>query len=162
MNKDTLINIRVNKELKDDFQTAVEKEGYTMSEVIEACMLDIVSRNIIPINIRSKIERKRRVVLNIPFIKQCIDNYIYQNKDAKIQSVSLFGSYAKGLAKVNSDIDLFVDFDDGATLFDVSDLQRYLEKETGKKIDIATKKENTAFYNHIQKEKIVLYEKVAL
>lgn len=161
MNKDTLINIRINKELKDDFQTAVEKEGYTMSEVIEACMLDIVSRNIIPINIRSKIQRKRRMIINIPFIKQCIDNYIYQNKENKIQSVSLFGSYAKGLAKPNSDIDLFVDFDAEATLFDVSDLQRHLEKETGKKIDIATNKENTSFYNHIQKERIKLYERGA-
>ena len=159
MNKDTLINLRINKELKEDFQNIVENEGYTMSEVIEASMLDIISRNMIPINIRSKIERKRRVVLNIPFIKQCIDNYIYQNKDSKIQSVSLFGSYAKGLAKPNSDVDLFVDFDDDATLFDIANLQQQLEKNFGKKVDIATEKEGLNFINNIQKERIVLYER---
>ena len=161
MNKDTLINLRITKELKDDFQTVVENEGYTMSEVIEASMIDIVCRNNITINIRSKIQRKRRMIINIPFIKQCIDNYIYQNKENKIHSISLFGSYAKGLAKTNSDIDLFVEFDNGATLFDVCDLQTQLERETGKKIDIATKKENVTFYNHIQKERIILYERGA-
>ena len=159
MNKDTLINLRITKTLKDDFQIVCENEGYTMSEVIEASMIDIVSRNNIPINIRSKIQKKKRMIINIPFIKQCVDNYIYQNKENKIQSVSLFGSYAKGLAKANSDIDLFVDFDDDATLFDVSNLQRHLEKETSKKIDIATNKENISFYNHIQKERIKLYER---
>ena len=63
MNKDTLINLRITKELKDDFQTVVENEGYTMSEVIEASMIDIVCRNNIPINIRSKIQRKRRMII---------------------------------------------------------------------------------------------------
>ena len=159
MNKDTLINLRITKELKDDFQTVVENEGYTMSEVIEASMIDIVCRNNIPINIRSKIQRKRRMIINIPFIKQCIDNYIYQNKENKIRRISLFGSYAKGLAKTNSDIDLFVEFDNGATLFDVCDLQTQLERETGKKIDIATNKENVTFYNLIQREMITLYER---
>lgn len=161
MNKDTLINLRITKELKDDFQNIVESEGFTMSEVIEACMIDIITRNMIPINIRSKIQGRKRVFINIPFIKKCIDNYIYQNKDSKIQSVSLFGSYAKGLAKPSSDIDLFVDFDDDATLFNIVNLQQQLEKVLGKKIDIATRKDDTNFINHIQKERIVLYERGA-
>ena len=58
MNKDTLINLRTSKALKDDFQSIVEREGFTMSEVLEASMLDIVHRNIVPINIRSKIRKE--------------------------------------------------------------------------------------------------------
>ena len=47
MNKDTLINLRVNKSIKEEFQSVVEREGFTMSEVLEASMRDIIKRNIL-------------------------------------------------------------------------------------------------------------------
>lgn len=70
MNKNVLINIRINKELKDEFQSITEREGFTMSEVLEASMRDIVKRNSIPIYIKSKINKKITPTLSIPFIKK--------------------------------------------------------------------------------------------
>ena len=121
MKKNTLINLRINQQLKEDFQTIVEREGFTMSEILEASMIDIVNRNIIPINIRSKIGR-RSPVISIPFIKKCLDETLEKMKNNSIVSISLFGSYAKGNANANSDIDLFVDVDNGFSLFDLADL----------------------------------------
>ena len=76
MKKDTLINLRVSQDLKEDFQSIVEKNGFTMSQVLEAGMKDIIERKIIPINIRSRIERKREPSIDIPFIKKCIDFHL--------------------------------------------------------------------------------------
>ena len=160
MKKDTLINLRINQQLKEDFQAIVEREGFTMSEILEASMIDIVNRNIIPINIRSKIGR-RSPAISIPFIKKCLDETLEKMKNNNIVSISLFGSYAKGNANANSDIDLFVDVDNGFSLFDIADLQIELESALGKKVDLVTKKDDEYFINHIQKEKIQLYERVA-
>lgn len=159
MNKDTLINLRINRSLKEEFQSIVEREGFTMSEILEACMRDIVRRNIIPISIRSQVDKKIRPSITIPFIKKTLDEVIEKIDNSRINSVSLFGSYSKGTANAYSDIDLFVDVDEGFSLFDLADLQIELEKELGKKVDLVTKKDDDYFINVIQKEEIKLYEK---
>ncbi|MBE6134075.1 MAG: hypothetical protein E7178_05345 [Erysipelotrichaceae bacterium] len=157
MNKNTLINLRVNQDLKEMFQQIVERDGFTMSQVIEASMKDVVIRNKIPLYILSKIERKRDPIISIPYIKDCVSGVISHNN--KIKSVSLFGSYSKGTATPSSDVDLFVDAEDNFSLFDLADLQRELEKSLGKKVDIVTRTDDEYFTNHIKKEKIQIYER---
>ena len=161
MKKDTLINLRVNQELKEDFQLIVERDGFTMSQVLEASMKDIVRRGIIPMNIRSQIEKKREPMISIPFIKGCIEEAIARSKAKKIKTISLFGSYSKGTATRSSDVDLFLDVDDDLTLFDLADLQKELEKSLGKKVDLVTRSDDEYFMKHIQREKIQLYERGA-
>ena len=160
MKKDTLINLRINQGLKEDFQSIVEREGFTMSEILEASMEDIVKRNIIPLNIRSKVKR-RIPTITIPYIKKCLDEIIEKMNDKRIKSISLIGSYAKGNATSSSDVDLFVDVDNGYSLFDLADLQMELETALGKKVDLVTKSDDEYFMNNIQREKIQLYERRA-
>ena len=159
MKKDTLINLRINNELKEDFQAIVEREGFTMSQVLEASMKDIVRRNIIPLNIRSRIEMKRPPMIDIPFIKKCLEEEIEKLNERKISSVSLFGSYSKGTATSSSDVDLFIEVDEGYSLFDLAELQTNLEQSLGKKVDLVTKSDDPYFMSHIQREKIKLYER---
>ncbi|MCI7213599.1 MAG: nucleotidyltransferase domain-containing protein [Bacillales bacterium] len=159
MNKNVLINIRINKELKDEFQSITEREGFTMSEVLEASMRDIVKRNSIPIYIKSKINKKITPTLSIPFIKKCIDEILQNMENKKIKSISLFGSYSKGTATTSSDIDLFLDVDEGFSLFELADLQIGLEKVLGKKVDLVTRKDDDYFINEIKRDEIKLYER---
>ena len=161
MNKDTLINLRVNKDLKEDFQAVVENEGFTMSQVLEASMKDIAKRGFVPINIKTKIERKRRQIIDIPFIKKQLEEVLRSRKDNNVKSVSLFGSYSKGTATPSSDVDLFLEVDEGFSLFDYADLQTELEKMLGKNVDLVTRTDDEYFINHIQKEKIQIYERVS-
>ena len=161
MNKNTLINLRVNDSLKQEFQAVVEREGFTMSEVLEASMRDVVKRNMVPINIRSKVSRKRLPPITIPFIKKCLDEALTQIRSEKIRSVSLFGSYSTGKATPSSDVDLFVDVDEGFTLFDLADLQIKLENSLGKKVDLVTDGSNASFFSVVQREKIQLYERAS-
>jgi len=51
---------------------------------------------------------------------------------------SVYGSYAKGQQTPESDLDLLVKCGPGVSLFDVYELQHELERETGRKVDIAT------------------------
>ena len=158
MKKNVLINLRVNDELKEDFQTVVQKEGFTMSQVLEATMKDIVRRQTIPINIKCKIERKRKPIIDIPFIKRCLEEALSKIDESGINGVSLFGSYAKGTATASSDVDLFFDVEEGFSLFKLADLQMELEKILKKKVDLVTKNDDF-FFAHIQREKIQLYER---
>lgn len=159
MNKNTIINIRVNQDVKDEFQKIAQKEGFTMSEVVEAAMLDIIKRDSIPLNIKSKIDKKAKTVLTIPSIKKCLENTLINMPDYKVRRVSLFGSYANGTATAKSDIDLFIETDEALSLFDMSGLQIAFEHALGKKVDLITANDNEYFMRQIEREKITLYER---
>ena len=54
--------------------------------------------------------------------------------------VSIFGSYARGEQKSESDIDILVEFESGRTLFDLIRLERELREQLGVDIDVVTPK----------------------
>lgn len=56
-------------------------------------------------------------------------------KDFKVKTIGIFGSYARGEATDESDIDVLVDFQEGATLLEWSGLNQFLEEVFAKKID---------------------------
>lgn len=56
-----------------------------------------------------------------------------------VSEIGVFGSFVRGEEKETSDIDILVDFDRMVTLFDIMELQEYLEETFGKKVDIAPK-----------------------
>ena len=49
----------------------------------------------------------------------------------KAEIKGIFGSYARGDFHAGSDLDLLVDFDEGADLFDLVGLQRFLDEKLG-------------------------------
>lgn len=57
-------------------------------------------------------------------------------KSAGVTSSSIFGSYAHGNNKEDSDIDILVELPKDKTLFDFIDLQFKLEGALGKKVDL--------------------------
>ena len=61
---------------------------------------------------------------------------IRQRYKAEIRGI--FGSYVRSDFHADSDLDLLVDFDDGANLFDMIGLQHFLEDKLGCKVDLGT------------------------
>ena len=59
-------------------------------------------------------------------------------KQYKAQIKAVFGSYARGDFHADSDLDLLVDVDAGATLLDLVGLQQFLEDRLGCKVDLGT------------------------
>uniref|UniRef100_A0A7C4R5I5 Polymerase nucleotidyl transferase domain-containing protein n=1 Tax=candidate division CPR3 bacterium TaxID=2268181 RepID=A0A7C4R5I5_UNCC3 len=93
---------------------------------------------------------------------------IFENKkqleefceDNDISYLGLFGSYARGEEKKKSDIDILVDFNKTKSLFEIADTQIFLEKSTGKPVDLVLKDcVKPELKPYIQKDLITLYEK---
>lgn len=61
----------------------------------------------------------------------------YLSSEYGVKKIGLFGSYARGLQREDSDVDLLVEFERPIGLKFV-ELADYLEKLLGKKIDILT------------------------
>lgn len=57
----------------------------------------------------------------------------------KVQIVAVFGSYARGDFHADSDLDLLVDVDPGASLLDLVGFQYFLEDRLGCKVDVGTR-----------------------
>jgi predicted nucleotidyltransferase len=58
----------------------------------------------------------------------------------KAQIKGIFGSYARGEQKDTSDIDILVDFEDDADLFDFTGLALFLEEKLNLHVDIVPEK----------------------
>ena len=74
-------------------------------------------------------------VLSIKEIKERIKPII---KKHQIKDVYLFGSYSRGEAHENSDVDIYCDKGDLRTLYDEVDLIDEFENALGKKVDLVT------------------------
>ncbi len=74
-----------------------------------------------------------------------------------VAKAGIFGSFARGEAKKNSDIDILIKFKGKKSLLDLAGLEIELEKKLGRKVDVLT-------YNSVHpllKDKI-LNEEVAI
>ena len=87
-------------------------------------------------------------------------NSLFKNYD--VDKVILFGSYAKGNANINSDVDLVIDTDGRLMGFKLFSLILKIEELLKKDVDAFEKKEiisGSDFALDIDKTGIVIYEK---
>lgn len=61
-------------------------------------------------------------------------------RNYKAEVKGIFGSYARGDYNADSDLDLLVDFDAGASLFDLVGVQLYFEDKFGFKVDVVSRR----------------------
>ena len=57
-----------------------------------------------------------------------------------VSKVGIFGSVARGEAKKGSDVDILVEFKDGADLYDLVGLSDFLAAKLGRKVGLASKR----------------------
>jgi len=74
-----------------------------------------------------------------------------------VKRAALFGSFVRGEAREDSDIDVVVEFKDGRSLLDLVSLRLELEAELGREVDVLT-------YNALNPrlKKMVMEEQVAI
>jgi predicted nucleotidyltransferase len=64
-----------------------------------------------------------------------------------VTEVGVFGSYARGEATANSDLDILIDFDEKRaqemhfSLFDLVDIEQFISEKCGVRTDVACKKQ---------------------
>ncbi|SFL47643.1 hypothetical protein SAMN02910297_00991 [Methanobrevibacter olleyae] len=77
-----------------------------------------------------------------------------------INSISLFGSYAKGNANEDSDLDFVMDKGELRGLIQYMSLVEDLEEEFNCHVDLVSKgSSNKNFLNAIKKDEVLLYER---
>ncbi|AMK14781.1 hypothetical protein YLM1_0221 [Methanobrevibacter olleyae] len=77
-----------------------------------------------------------------------------------INSISLFGSYAKGNANEDSDLDFVMDKGELRGLIQYISLVEDLEEEFNCHVDLVSKgSSNKKFLNAIKKDEVLLYER---
>ena len=68
------------------------------------------------------------------------ENKPFLEKKYKVKTLGVFGSYVRGEQKKGSDLDILVEFQEPVGLFEFMELEEFLEKNTGVKIDLVSKK----------------------
>lgn len=99
----------------------------------------------------------------VELIQNKLDEIIYACKEHSVQSISLFGSAAKGTMHKRSDIDFLVQFSNKIDVLDYANnyfsLLEKLEEVLKRKVDLVSTKsiKNPALKEEIYKSKIDLY-----
>lgn len=74
-----------------------------------------------------------------------IENLLRKHKEElkkrfKLKEIGIFGSFVRDEQKKKSDIDILVEFEEPIGLFEFMDLEEYLMKILGAKVDLVSKK----------------------
>ena len=76
-----------------------------------------------------------------------------------VKRISVFGSYARGEANPESDIDIIVEFTDRKSLLDIVGIEQELSEVLGIKVDLLTEKSISPYLvDRIKKEMLVIYK----
>lgn len=82
---------------------------------------------------------------------------ILKNQGAR--KIAVFGSYARGEEKPESDIDIIVEFSERKSLFDLVGIEQEVSDALGIKVDLLTEKSISPYLiDRIKKEMVVIYE----
>ena len=77
----------------------------------------------------------------------------------RVKKIAVFGSYARGEAKPESDIDILVEFSERKSLLDLVGIEQELSEALGVKADLLTEKAISPYLiDRIKKEMKVIYE----
>lgn len=95
-------------------------------------------------------------MLDINRIKEVVSK---KGKEYGIKNTYLFGSYAKGEATEDSDVDLIIDRGEIQTYDAYSDFYESIKKDLGKDVDLLTTAGvNPRFFELIKNDRVILYE----
>ena len=95
----------------------------------------------IEIAMKSIQEVKKELELLKPILK----------KRFKVETIEIFGSYARGQQNETSDVDILVTYSQMVSFFTIYDLEKFLQKKIGVKVDVVSKK----FLNPNIKDKVL-------
>lgn len=78
----------------------------------------------------------------------------------KISKLSLFGSHLRGEARIESDVDLLVEFCEPIGYFELVRIEDKLTKQLGKRVDLVTASALSKYFrNEVIKQAEIIYEK---
>lgn len=156
----SVLSVRVDADIKESFACLCEELGMTSSVAVNMFMRQMLRDRSLPFTPSLKRSDLQASILTRDQIADAVRNSA-ASRDA-IESVVLFGSYARGEAKAQSDIDLRVNVDPKKRmgLFAISSFADEMRESTGKEVDVVTSadlREDIA--DAIEREGVKIYER---
>lgn len=146
MEANVSVNIRMKPELKRQFKIFCTDMGLSMTEAFNLLAQKAVNEYKMPLL------GQNDNVLSIKDIKKLVSKLI---KKYQAEYAILFGSYARGEADAESDIDIIIVGGENFSAFDALAFGEELRELTSKKVDAFEMREvekNTEFYQSILRE----------
>lgn len=158
--KDSNIIIRIDDQLKVQFQELVKKNGFTVSNVLCACIRDITKKKKIPMYLMPYLVHPKKVSrVSIPDIKRSLEELIRNEETLGIQKAYLFGDFAKGSNTVKSKVDIRLEVADNFDKESIASLKEALKKKLNRNIEIFTSEDFTEEeIKNAKSEEICIFE----
>lgn len=160
----SILSVRMDNDTKAAFAEFCDEVGMSISTAINVFVRQTIREQRLPFDISSSkvgsAETLVGSVLPLGDIKTAVADAALATP--AISKVTLFGSYARGEARPESDIDLRVVYDDGKmSLFDLGGFYESVEEATGKSVDVISKHDlgDSPIAESIAREGVVIYER---
>lgn len=163
----SVLSVRVESEVKEAFASLCEELGMTASVAVNVFIRQMIRDQALPF-VPSALRgthpmdapAEQKDVPSLPEIASSVGRVMGEYPEVK--RVTLFGSNARGEATAQSDVDLRVELEDGASLglFALSGLAGKLEDVLGRRVDVVTADDLDAELEAaIRREGVVVYER---
>ena len=160
----SVLSVRVDSSIKDSFAELCEELGMTSSVAVNMFMRQMLRERSLPfvpsLGKSFASESAATGILDTAQIESAVREAA--SSIPAIKAVILFGSYARGEAHVDSDIDLRleVDRERGFGLFALSAFGEAVRKETGRQVDLVSSDHlDDDLAAVIEREGVILYDR---
>lgn len=160
----SVLSVRVDSSIKDSFAELCEELGMTSSVAVNMFMRQMLRERSLPfVPSLGKSSASESVAAGILDTAQ-IESAVRETASSipAIKTVILFGSYARGEARADSDIDLRleVDREQGFGLFALSAFGEAVRKETGRQVDLVSSDDlDDDLAAVIEREGVIIYDR---
>lgn len=164
----SVLSVRMDEKTKRDFAQFCEQVGMSVSTAINIFMRQTLREGRIPFSVSvappassDASDSASSEVLERGAIAQAV--CVAAEPFSAIEKVILFGSYARGEARPDSDIDLRIvrDADTPFSMMNLAAFSEAVQARTGKQVDVLSKREldDALLAASIQREGVVIYER---
>lgn len=156
----SVLSVRVDADIKDSFSELCEELGMTASVAVNMFVRQMLREGSLPFVPSLTKSEKKLGVLSKGEIVDAVA--AAASRCPAIQTVVLFGSYARGEATPQSDIDLRVQIAEGERigLFAISSFADEVRETTGKEVDVLTAEDlRESISSAIENEGVMIYER---
>ena len=153
----SVLSVRMDEKTKREFAGFCEEAGMSVSTAI-----NLLARQTVPFVISlCEDEERAKCVVGQDAIRSAVD--AAARSFPAIKQVVLFGSYARGEARTDSDIDLRIlcDEDRRFSIMNLAAFGNRIQQATGKSVDIVSKRviDNDELREAIKRDGVVVYER---
>mgnify|MGYP002579747845 CR=1 FL=1 len=155
----SVLSVRMDEKTKREFAGFCEEAGMSVSTAINLFARQTVRDRKMPFVISlCEDEERAKCVVGQDAIRSAVD--AAARSFPAIKQVVLFGSYARGEARTDSDIDLRIE-DRRFSIMNLAAFGNRIQQATGKSVDIVSKRviDNDELREAIKRDGVVVYER---